>query len=187
MRAVVTKHFGQQLIFSHFPVEVEQGSIVRLAGPSGSGKTTLMRILSGLESNEEPGNNDFLSHRFAWVFQEDRLAETMSGYKNLYYSVGPLSKKSAEEYFSMLGLDDISKPVSQYSGGMKRRLALLRAMLCPGEIIMLDEPFAGLDDRARESACEFIMSMRKGRTIIFSGHDADGGIPADSTIAIQAC
>ena len=87
----------------------------------------------------------------------------------------------------MLGLDDISKPVSQYSGGMKRRLALLRAMLCPGEIIMLDEPFAGLDDRARESACEFIMSMRKGRTIIFSGHDADGSIPAASSIAIQAC
>ena len=73
MRVRVTKHFGDRVLFDGFDFSVEEGSIVRLTGPSGRGKTTLLRIISGLEENEDKSLSDFSGHSFAWVFQEDRL------------------------------------------------------------------------------------------------------------------
>ena len=88
MRVCVTKHFGDRVLFDGFDFSVEEGSIVRLTGPSGRGKTTLLRIISGLEENEDKSPSDFSGHSFAWVFQEDRLTSSAGAYSNIALALG---------------------------------------------------------------------------------------------------
>lgn len=126
-----------------------------IMAPSGAGKTTLLRILLGLEPPD--GGFVVLPGRVSAVFQEDRLLEQTDAAGNLRFVLGgAYDAARAEALLKRLGLEDAAgKAVAEYSGGMKRRLALARALLAPGEVLVLDEPFTGLDgeNRARALAC----------------------------------
>ena len=123
--------------------------------PSGAGKTTLLRILLGLE---RPDSGSFTSNvHWSAVFQEDRLLEHLDAMGNLRFVLGPaLDEPAANALLTELGLGAVAgKPVREFSGGMKRRLALARALLAPSDALALDEPFTGLDEenRVRCQAC----------------------------------
>lgn len=148
--------------------------ITCLTAPSGAGKSTLLHIFLGLVKPDS-GRVETPS-RWGAVFQEPRLLEHLDAAGNLRFVLGR-ELGGAEEMLARLGLElPDSRPVREYSGGMKRRLALARALLVPSEALALDEPFAGLDreNHARSLAC--VREAAKTKPVLLATHD-----PADTT------
>jgi hypothetical protein len=146
--------------------------VTALWGPSGVGKTTLLRILLGLE---KPDSGELMGTAARWsaVFQEDRLLEGLDALGNLRFALGTdYEEAKAAAMLTALGLTwETGKPVGAWSGGMKRRLALARALLAPSEAIALDEPFTGLDDENRQRAIRAIRRAAETKPVILVTHD----------------
>lgn len=163
----ICKSFGSQQVLSDFCAVYQAGETFVLNGPSGSGKTTLLHILAGLlrpdsGSVESTGN-------YSMVFQEDRLCPDYSAVKNVEMITGDATR--AEKALGrLLEQSALHKPCRELSGGMKRRVALVRAMEAESDYILLDEPFTGLDSRSRDLAEEYIRERQKGRTVIIVTH-----------------
>ncbi len=145
---------------------LKAGGMYYLNAPSGSGKTTLLRLLAGIEKADEGKIN---CGKVSMVFQEDRLVENANALRNLELAgcVGDLAK----EIGKVLPETVFDTPAGKLSGGEKRRLSILRAMLHPSEVLLMDEPFAGLDDDTKQRMKEYIKNNRNGRTILIAGHD----------------
>ncbi len=147
--------------------------ITCIAAPSGTGKTTLLRLLLGLEQ-PEGGTIRGTDCRWAAVFQEDRLLEDLPAAGNLRFALGEVPGE-AGELLARLGLDlSDPKPVREWSGGMKRRLALVRALLVPSDALALDEPFTGLDEENRARCLELIRERGRGKPVLLATHDLTG-------------
>lgn len=152
--------------------------ITCLMGPSGAGKTTLLRILMGLEGADS-GEVTGLQHvRISAVFQEDRLLELRTAQENLRFVMGrSYDARKAEALFSELGLTGIAeKPVRDFSGGMKRRTALARALSVPFDLLLLDEPFAGLDEENRRRAICCIQRHAAGKAVLLVTHQREDAV-----------
>ena len=165
------KAYGDLPVLENVSFTVGVG-VTALWGPSGVGKTTLLRILLGLE---KPDSGELMGTAVRWsaVFQEDRLLEGLDAAGNLRFALGPAyDTRAAEAMLEELGLADVgSKPVGAWSGGMKRRLALARALLAPSEAIALDEPFTGLDDENRQRAIRAIRRVAETKPVLLVTHD----------------
>ncbi|WP_300754644.1 ATP-binding cassette domain-containing protein [uncultured Oscillibacter sp.] len=147
--------------------------ITCVAAPSGPGKTPLLRLLLGRE-RPDGGIIRGADCRWAAVFQEDRLLENLSAAGNLRFALGEVPGE-AGELLARLGLDPSdSRPVRAWSGGMRRRLALARALLAPAEALALDEPFTGLDGENRARCVELIRERGGGRPVLLATHDLTG-------------
>ena len=120
--------------------------------PSGTGKTTLLRLLLGLE---KPDSGSLTHCRWSAVFQEDRLCEDYSAGKNVEMVLGN-AESAAAALLKVLPAESLQKPCRELSGGMKRRVALVRAMEAKSKVILLDEPFTGMDAETRRQAEEYI-------------------------------
>ncbi len=168
----VSKRFGKETVLSHVNVRLEDGGIYCLAAPSGSGKTTFLRLLMRLEELDEGTILGLGEKRVSAVFQEDRLLENSSVLSNLRLVTGKLY--SGAELTAVAGRllpeTALPKKVRECSGGMKRRVALLRALLAPSELLLLDEPFAGLDEENKQRAACMIQEYAKGRTVVLAVH-----------------
>ena len=139
--------------------------------PSGTGKTTLLRILLGLETADSGAVTGMEHGRWGAVFQEDRLLEQLDAMGNLRFVLGP-DPESAAALLAKLGLGDVGgKPVRDFSGGMKRRLALARALLAPSDALALDEPFTGLDGENRERAIACIRRAAREKPVLLVTHE----------------
>ena len=143
--------------------------------PSGAGKTTLLRILLGLERPDSGSVPRDV--RWSAVFQENRLLEHLDAMGNLRFVLGAdLDKPAADALLAELGLGDTAgKPVREFSGGMKRRLALARALLAPSDALALDEPFTGLDEENRARCLALIRRAGAEKPVLLVTHD-----PADA-------
>ncbi len=168
------KTYGQQVIHDDFSCRFEEGKKYLIAGESGIGKTTLLRMIAGLEAYDQGSIEITGEKSFAVVFQEDRLIEDLSAAENVRL-VNPLCSDEMirRELSEILPEDQLDKPVSELSGGMRRRTALVRAMLNDGRIVILDEPFAGLDEENRRRALAYIDKKQNGRTILLCSHEDD--------------
>lgn len=163
----ITKSFGEKLVLRKHSAAYNPGQRDTLDWPSGAGKTTLFRILMGLEQADS--GQCLTTGRGSYLFQEDRLIEHVSALKNVEMVTGDVAL--AEEYLSqLLEPKEFPMPVSQLSGGMKRRVALARAMAFPADFVLLDEPFTGLDPAARQKAYDFIVKHQRGRVILIASH-----------------
>ena len=144
------KCFGQKQVFSGYEITIDPGQVTAVMGPSGKGKTTLLRIISGLEDADR-GKIDLGCQRVSYLFQEDRLLPWLNLYDNLAIVLkGKMDFSTADsmirEVLERMELtDDIDKLPQQLSGGMNRRVSMARAFVYPAGLLLLDEPFKGLD------------------------------------------
>ncbi|MEY8388851.1 ATP-binding cassette domain-containing protein [Oscillospiraceae bacterium 38-13] len=147
--------------------------ITVISAPSGTGKTTLLRLLLGLES-PDGGTIRGADRRWAAVFQENRLIESFSAAANLRLVLGDLPPE-APALLARLGLSlEDPRPVRTWSGGMKRRLALSRALLAPSDALALDEPFTGLDRENRSNCLSLIQAAAREKPVLIATHELEG-------------
>ncbi len=168
----IFKSFGSKKVLNGLTVEFKRGSRTCVMGASGSGKTTLLNIIMGLE-HPDSGEIIGVPSSVAAVFQEDRLCEPYSAVANVLAVTGKtVDRDKIVAMLRELGLEGSEYlPVNTLSGGMRRRVALARALLAKSELIILDEPFKGLDEDTRHIVIDVINRYTAGKTLIVSTHD----------------
>lgn len=170
----LSKSFDDKRVLNEFCAQIQTGRITLLMGPSGCGKTTLLRLVAGLERPDSGAVILPAASKIGMVFQEDRLCEGLGAVKNVAL-VCPRSVDRAKiaEHLLALGLtaEDLKKPVRTFSGGMKRRVAIVRAVLCGAPILLMDEPLKGLDAQTRQRAAQYIAANCANRTVLMVTHD----------------
>lgn len=171
----ISKRYGETVVFDQFSCTLHPGEVNVLFGASGSGKTTLLRILMGLEKADEGSMSSFEDLKISAVFQEDRLCSNLSAYSNVKLVVEPsVSSADVKEALVAVGLGEaIRKPAKELSGGMRRRVALVRALLATYDLLVLDEPFKGLDDKTKDEVIAYTVESTKGKTVVLVTHDMD--------------
>ena len=166
------KTYGDHVVLHNLSFTAGVG-VTRILGRSGAGKTTLLRILLGLD---QPNSGSLFGTNCRWaaVFQEDRLLGHLDAEDNLRFALGSAyNAAAAKTLLGELGLADVgSKPICEYSGGMKRRLALARALLAPSDALILDEPFTGLDEENRSIALRCILHAAQTKPVLLASHEA---------------
>lgn len=170
----LAKSYGEKLALPPFSAQVAAGEIVCLLGQSGCGKTTLLRLLLGLETPTS-GAVIGLPDRIGAVFQEDRLCPAFSAMTNVSLALGRQAPK--EEIVALLtdlGLSDaLTKPARELSGGMQRRVAIVRSLLYPADLYLMDEPFKGLDEDTKKQVMDAVLARTKGKTLLVVTHDPE--------------
>ena len=167
----ISKKYGNKIVFDGFACDFSHGKAYCLFGPSGSGKTTLLRLLAGLEKCDSGEITGLEGKKISAVFQEDRLIENISAEKNIMLTAAAgFTRADAQTLLARLGITDAKKTVSGFSGGMKRRCAVARALAADYDMLLLDEPLAGLDEAARRMVMQVISEENKGRLLICATH-----------------
>ena len=163
----VTKNFAEKTVVKDFSLSVAPGETVALMGASGCGKCTVGKLILGIL----PADDGEIKRpvRLSAVFQEDRLCMEFDAVTNIAMVTG--DRKAAEEALAEVGLTGIKgKPVAALSGGMKRRVAIVRALLSDGELLVLDEPFTGLDAANRQQVAAYVKEKLHGRSALLITH-----------------
>jgi len=150
--------------------------ITCLMGASGIGKTTLAHLLAGLAAPDGGEIKKPANLRVAMVFQEDRLLAGLTALENVCFVVPatPAAEARAMELLTQAGLgDSLHKKAAELSGGMKRRVALCRALLAPHELLILDEPFKGLDEGIKPAVIAMVRqhAAEGARVVLCITHD----------------
>ena len=185
----VSRSFGKQQVLEDINLEIVKGEIFGLLGPSGAGKTTLVKQLTGLDLPTTGEVYLFgekmptlkLINSIGYMAQSDALYEDLTAKENLqffselYGLKGEKQKRRITEVMDLVQLsNDLTKLVSNYSGGMKRRLSLAIAMLHEPMILILDEPTVGIDPVLRQSIWKAFDKLKQnGITIIVTTHVMD--------------
>lgn len=144
-------------IVAHLNAQLPETGVIAVLGPSGVGKTTLLRAFAGLLELASGRITGLDGKRTAFVFQEDRLMSFMSARDNVAFVDG---QRGVDECLALVELtESADKKASELSGGMQRRVALARALRAGGDILILDEPFKGLDDALRARICQRIAGL----------------------------
>ena len=185
----ISKSFGEKVVFSNFSEIIPANQTTVIMGESGCGKTTLINMIMGLEKADS-GEISGIPNKISAVFQEDCLCEDFSAISNIRAVVGSkISKEEIAKALKDLGLSDkdIKNPVRELSGGMKRRVTIARALLAESDLLIMDEPFKGLDLETRATVIKFILNSISQRTLIIITHAPEEVelLSADKTIFIH--
>ena len=164
----VYKSFQNQVLLSDFSHCFTWEGCMALMGPSGIGKTTILRLISGL-SKPDSGRVMGVPERFSYMFQENRLLP----FKNALENVSLASNtKRAQFYLQKLELENAMYAMpNELSGGMQRRVALARTLAFESDLILLDEPFKGMDMVLREQVLELLKEEQEKRPLLLVTHD----------------
>lgn len=198
----ISKYFGEFKASDDVNFGIEKGKLVGLLGPSGSGKTTILRMLAGLEKQDE-GNviidgknvNELTpdQRKIGFVFQSYALFPYMTVYDNIAYGLKVQKrdknfiKNRVRELLELVGLPGVEKRYpDQLSGGQRQRIALARALAPQPEVLLLDEPFAAIDAKVRKELRTWLRETidKVGITSIFVTHDQDEAIEIADEIII---
>ena len=178
------KSFGKHEVLKNLNLTLEDNGVYCLMGPSGMGKTTLLRIIMQLEKSDAGSIEGADLKDISVMFQEDRLCDVLTPVENvvLVCEKNVSRKKIYDNLCKILPKECLTQPVSELSGGMKRRVCLVRAMMKKSDTVILDEPFSGMDEETKILAAEYIKKHRDGRICIVVTHEKsdsgllDGGI-----------
>ena len=169
----LSKSFGDNKVLDNVSFTIEEGKFTCLMAPSGKGKTTLAKILLSIEKADS-GDVLGMPKKIAAVFQEDRLCESLSVSKNIRIACKHAEIDEVKSNLSQVGLEGFeNRRVVELSGGQKRRVAVVRAVLFGADFTVFDEPFSGLDENTRKTVAEYIKNKLKGRTALIITHDED--------------
>jgi len=199
----VSKSFGASHAVRDVSLDVEDGELVCLLGPSGSGKSTLLRMIGGFEA-PTAGNilidaKDVTSmppekRPTGMVFQSHALWTHMDVFNNVAFGLKLRSlpkaeiRERAEQALALVGLADYGKRMTtQLSGGQQQRVALARSLVLEPKILLLDEPFASLDQHLRERLREEVrdIQQRLGITTLFVTHGQDEALALADRIVVM--
>ena len=167
----VSRSFDGKPVLRHVSLLFPAGEICCVRGRSGIGKTTLLRIIAGLLSPDE-GTVEGVPDKIAFVFQEDRLCEDFSALSNIRMVTKNRTKEEVLQHLEELELrGEASLAVREFSGGMRRRVALARAICADADLLLLDEPFKGLDPELRIRVIDYVKRHTEGKTVICVTHE----------------
>jgi NitT/TauT family transport system ATP-binding protein len=175
----ISKAFGDRIVFENLNLSVPAGEFISVVGPSGCGKSTLLRLLAGLEPPDTGRLSVVPSPRTGFVFQEAQLLPWRTVLANVCLPLElqsvPLVERTerARQALQQVGLksDETLYP-NQLSGGMKMRVSLARALVTSPDLLLLDEPFAALDELSRVQLEEELRQLWVARrmTVVFVTH-----------------
>jgi NitT/TauT family transport system ATP-binding protein len=174
----LTKKFGGGVLFDNLSLDIPLDKPTVIAGRSGCGKTTLLRIIAGLD-RDYTGTVEGVPDNISFMFQEDRLLPWQSVRGNIEFVLKDvMDKEQMQETVSrMISAVQLSghedKRPSELSGGMKRRVALARAFCYPAELLLLDEPFKGFDEKLNDEMIELFrrLYVLTDKIVVFVTHD----------------
>lgn len=190
----VTKSFKKQQVLKDINMQINDNEIFGLIGPSGAGKTTLIRLIIGA-INADSGQINIMNYKIpnlkaldiiGYMPQNDALYQDLTGYDNLMFFGGMYHmskaelKSRTEAVLKLVELENDSKKVINYSGGMRKRLSLAVALLHNPKLLILDEPTVGIDPILRKKIWDEFYELKKhGITIIVTTHVMDEAIKCD--------
>lgn len=174
----LTKHFHRQIVFEKLNAEFKSGKTTLISGPSGCGKTTLLRIIAGLDK-KYTGSVKGVPEEISYLFQEDRLMPWFTLKQNVEFVLKDIYEPAKATEAALAMIKDVrlngheDKYPSKLSGGMQRRTALARAFCYPSELILLDEPFKGMDAKLKLDMIELFeqLFVKQNKTVILVTHD----------------
>ena len=182
----LSKSYGEVEVLNNYSEVFKEGKVSILTGSSGVGKTTLIRILMGLEKSDSGKVTGLEGKRISAVFQDDSLCSNLSVLSNIRLVCDDIDRNIVEKNLELLGLKDcIDKRVRELSGGMKRRVAILRAILYEFDVLIMDEPFKGLDTDTKKKVINFISDNIKNKIVILISHDLDDKNYFDNSIVLK--
>lgn len=169
----ICKAYGSKQVLRDLSCTFAMGSAACILGSSGCGKTTLLRLIAGLEAPDSGCIHGNEAQKISAVFQENRLIENLSAEKNILLTARRgFVRADALLLLQELGIaENARKPVRKFSGGMKRRVAIARALAAEFDLLLLDEPFTGLDEASKRQTMEVLLRRAAGRTLICVTHD----------------
>ena len=196
----LTKSFGGRKAVDDLSFSLPEGAFLSVFGPNGAGKTTLLRILStlsrptggklsvlGIDALENPGDLrariGLISHK-PMVYGDLSAAENLEFFASLY---GTPDKARIRELLQLVELDHRRNDAARtFSRGMTQRLSIARALVNDPDLVLLDEPYSGLDPHAMQLFDELIARVRDGRTFVMVSHDLDKGLALCSHALVLA-
>ena len=170
----ICKSYSGVEVVRDFSLKLGHG-ITCVMGPSGRGKTTIVNILAGLVPPDSGTVSLPLGAKFSFVFQEDRLLDWETALTNVLFAAKRPRQKTerAKELLAEAALEDsMHKKARELSGGMRRRVALCRALIADYDIIVLDEPFKGLDDKIKPRIMDMVKRHTWGKVVLAITHDS---------------
>lgn len=198
----VNMSYGKKQVLFDVSISVPRGCIFGLLGPSGCGKTTSVKIMAGIlsaDSGEALVMNEKMPSlatmgKIGYMAQSDALYETLSAYENLKFfgKIYGLKKPELDEKISYVMklvdlTDDLHKPISAYSGGMKRRLSLAIALLAEPQVLLLDEPTVGIDPVLRDVVWTELHKLAEtGISILVTTHVMDEAAKCDTLAMMRS-
>ena len=168
----VTFCYGDTPVLKEVSITLPERGGICLRGASGCGKTTLLRLLCGLEQPQAGRIHGLSGVTVAAVFQEDRLLPWRSVLDNVRLAADSVSPQRAAALLQKLGLgDELHTRPAALSGGMKRRVAIARALAAEADLLVLDEPFTGLDNDWAAAVAQVIRQEHGDRPFVMVSHD----------------
>ena len=193
----LTKRFGTFRAVSDLTLRIEEGQFVSLFGPNGAGKTTLLKLVAGLlkptsgtislrfnGSGPARRNVGYVSHQ-SLLYQEMTGIENLLFYSRLYGVARP--RERSRRVLKKMGLSGAGEQlVREYSRGMKQRLTLGRALLHEPSLLLLDEPYVGLDQQGNRLLTRILRSLKDGdHTVLLVTHNLSEGLELCDRVLIQ--
>jgi NitT/TauT family transport system ATP-binding protein len=185
----VSKRYNGKQVLYGVTLDIPSGRTTALLGPSGSGKTTMLRLIAGLEKQDSGYITGISQVDTAYMFQEPRLFPWLDAVGNIACVINKKKTAAYNEAVKWLEkvklAEDGTKYPSELSGGMSRRVALARTLAYNKPIVLLDEPFHGLDAELKSDIIKLVKTETAGRTVIFITHDLnEAGEFADNIIRL---
>ena len=166
----VSAGYGLENVINGISVKIPPGGHLCIMGESGIGKTTLLKVIAGLLECHK--GSVTVPQKVSVVFQENRLCPWLSAYDNVRLAVPDMPADVVRPHLEkLLGESGCDRRADELSGGMKRRCEIVRAMLADSDAVVMDEPFAGLDEDNRSIAVKYILDNIGPRQLIVSTHD----------------
>lgn len=168
----VSLRLGEKEVLRDFSLDLQNKGIYGVIGPSGCGKTTLLNLIQGF-LQPDGGEIALFSDRISAVFQENRLLPWYTVYQNIALAARrPVGREEVEALLRRLCmLGELDSLPGSLSGGMARRVALARALLSESDILLLDEPFKGVDMACKRQCEKTLQALSGGRLTLLVTHD----------------